>query len=50
MRQMSHAVRKKRSFWARDMPGFLAFTSSIGCARLGFADMGKRTVDNYFTI
>jgi hypothetical protein len=50
MRQMSHAVKKKRSFCARDMPGFLAFRSSIGGARLGFVDMGQRTVNNYFTI
>src|SRR5580693_3608392 len=29
MRQISHAVMKKRSFWVRDMPGFLAVCGDV---------------------
>src|ERR1700688_4647241 len=36
IRQISHAVRKKRSFWVRDMPGLRAGASLAGT---GLGDM-----------
>src|ERR1700683_909358 len=38
IKQMSQAVTKKRSFWVRDMPGFLG-TSEASVAGVGFADI-----------
>src|SRR5258708_2744822 len=37
IRQISHAVRKKRSFWVRDMPVFRLCASACG-VELGLAD------------
>src|SRR5258708_35452089 len=37
IRQISHAVRKKRSFWVRDMPGFRLCASAVS-VELGLAD------------
>src|ERR1700730_820121 len=39
IRQISHAVRKKRSFWVRDMPGLGSCTSWGGWTGIGSADM-----------
>src|SRR5580658_1959876 len=46
IRQINQAVTKKRSFWVRDMPGFLGGTSIVGVTGVEFADIvvDKETV------
>jgi len=38
IRQISHAMRKKRSFWVRDIPGFAR--ASVGTG-IGLKDIGE---------
>src|ERR1700733_6743406 len=39
MRQISHAVTKKRNFCMRDMPGLGSGASSVGRSGIGLADI-----------
>src|SRR5580700_7116614 len=50
MRQISHAVMKKRSFWVRDMPG-LGFLSSSMVAGLDIlADSRSQKLEQFVTV
>src|SRR5258708_34717643 len=50
IRQISQAVRKKRSFWARDMPGLGVWASPAGGAAIGLADILVENVNRRTTL
>src|SRR5208282_5939682 len=45
IRQISHATRKKRSFWVRDMPGFLVSDALV--TGVGLADIRKTSPQSH---